>query len=268
MASEALANPVAAAGPSPLALSSLTGRWPLGPRVAAMVDNPLLRRALPSLIVGGGLGVVALAWALMSSPDQRALFPQASETDRAAMADALSAANVAYVVDEQSGTITVATDNYHRARMLLAEQGLPQSGAAGSEDLASIPMGASRAVEGEHVRTSRESDLARTIEQIDVVDTARVHIAEPPPSVFVRDNDRPTASVMLTLKPGRTMSDAQVQAVMGLVAMSLPGLDPSRVSVVDQRGQLLSQQAMLSGSDADRQFALQQRVEKDRKSVV
>ncbi len=261
MASETLPAPAAAGALAAPGLSPFVHRFPMARRAELLLANPLVRKSLPAIVLGGGVGMAALAWLLLATPDQRALYPQASEADRAAMADALSAANVAYSIDDQTGTISVGADSYYRARMLLAEQGLPQSGAGAGEDLAAIPMGASRAVEGEHVRASREADLARTIEQIDVVETARVHIAEPPSSVFLRDNDQPTASVMLTLRPGRTMSDAQVQAVMGLVSTSLPGLDASRVSVVDQRGQLLSQQAMLSGSDAERQFALQQRVE-------
>lgn len=261
MASEALIVPPAGGTPVVPGLAAMANRFGFAARAETLLANPLVRKSVPAIVVGGGIGMTALAWLMFATPDQRALYPQASEADRAAMAEALSAANMSYSVEDQTGTITVAADSYYRARMLLAEQGLPQSGPSTGEDLSAIPMGASRAVEGEHVRSSREGELARTIEQIDVVDTARVHIAEPPASVFLRDNDRPTASVMLTLKPGRSMSDAQVQAIMGLVATSLPGLDPSRVSVVDQRGQLLSQQAMLSGSDAERQFALQQRVE-------
>lgn len=263
MASESLPMPAPGSASASTGIQALANRLPFAPRAEALFANPLFRKTLPSLVIAAGIGTAVLAWAIVSSPEQRAMYPQASEADRLAMAEALASANLPYSLDPQNGTILVAADSYYRARMLLAEQGLPQSGSAGDDVLASLPMGASSAVEGEHVRSARESDLARTIEQIDVVESARVHIAEPAPSVFVRDNDQPTASVMLTLKPGRTMSDGQVQAVMGLVATSLPGLDASRVSVVDQRGQLLSQQAMLTGTDAERQFALQQRVENE-----
>src|SRR3546814_4234888 len=102
--------------------------------------------------------------------------------------------------------------------------------------MASLPMGASRAIEGETLRAAREADLARTIEAIDAVQSARIHIAAPEPSLFVRDDTPATASVMLTLQNGRSLSDGQVQAIRFLVASSVPGMNADHVSVIDQRG--------------------------------
>ena len=110
----------------------------------------------------------------------------------------------------------------------------------GNSVIASLPMGASRAVEGERLRDARETDLARTIEAIDAVQVAKIHLAAEQPSVFVRDNPHAAASVMLTLAAGRTLGDNQVQAIVNLVASSVPGLAPDGVSVVDQNGRLLS----------------------------
>src|SRR3546814_16226330 len=104
-------------------------------------------------------------------------------------------------------------------------------------------MGSSRAIEGEALRSAREADLSRTIETIDAVKSARVHVAAAEPSLFVRDDKPATASVMLTLQNGRSLSDGQVQAIRFLVASSVPGMNADQVSVIDQRGPLLSDTA-------------------------
>src|SRR3546814_2428892 len=124
--------------------------------------------------------------------------------------------------------------------MRLASQGLPKSAPDGNSLISDLPLGSSRAVEDQRLRGARELDLARTIEAIDAVQSARVHLAVEEPSVFLRDRSEPAASVMLRLASGRSLSDAQVQAVVHLVASSVPGLAPDGVSVVDQSGRLLS----------------------------
>src|SRR3546814_5291533 len=108
-----------------------------------------------------------------------------------------------------------------------------------SSDL-NLPMGGSRAVEGERLRQARESEMAQSIEEIDAVAEARVHLAMPEHSVFVRDQAAPSASVILKLQPGRALSDAQVRSVVNLVASSVPGMKPDSVTVVDQMGALLT----------------------------
>jgi flagellar M-ring protein FliF len=125
-----------------------------------------------------------------------------------------------------------------------------------------MPLGASRAVEAERLRSSRELDLARTIEAIDSVQSARVHLAVEPPSVFLRERGRAAASVMLRLAPGRSLGDAQVQAIVHLVASSVPSLTPDGISVVDQNGRLLSSEGDggLAGI-SERQVQVQGRIE-------
>jgi flagellar M-ring protein FliF len=156
----------------------------------------------------------------------------------------------------------VPEDSYYRAKMLLAQQGLPKAAPDGDSMISSLPMGASRAVEGERLREAREMDLARTIEAIDAVETAKVHLAVEAPSVFLRDATKPQASVMLRLRAGRTLSDGQVQAIVHLVAASVSGLAPEDVSVVDQSGRLLSKGGGTADDDAqDKQVALQEKME-------
>jgi len=224
--------------------------------------QPAVLKSLPAL---GLIALVAfgfIVWSVLSAPPSRVLFPGLADEDKAAVVDALRNAGIRYTIDNTTGAIDVPQDEYYQARMLLAGQGLPRSGPDGGEALNNMPMGVSRAVEGERIRAARELDLARTIEAIDAVQSARVHLAVEAPSVFVRDSARPSASVMLTLKGGRTLSDTQVQAIVHLVASSVPGLAPDGVSVVDQNGALLSR----TGGDpttqaTEQQLAVQAQVE-------
>jgi flagellar M-ring protein FliF len=149
--------------------------------------------------------------------------------------------------------------------MLLAGQGLPKAQPTGDAVMAALPMGSSRAVEGETLRGAREADLARTIEAIDAVKTARVHLATPEASVFVRESKEPAASVMLTLQPGRNLSTAQVRAIRHLVASSVPNLSAEDVSVIDQSGALLSSDQT---SADDRIFQLQMQMEERYRQAV
>ena len=128
--------------------------------------------------------------------------------------------------------------------------------------ISSMPMGASRAVETEKLRGAREADLARSIEAIDSVNSARVHLAVDPPSVFIRERNEPAASVVLNLAPGATLSSEQVQAITHLVASSVSGLNSDRVSVVDQNGRLLSESATDGPlGEAGQQLMVRQQIE-------
>jgi flagellar M-ring protein FliF len=226
------------------------------------IAQPAVAKSLPAIGFIALLGLGFLIWSLLSAAPSRPLFPGLADEEKAPIVDALRTASIPYTIDRATGAIDVPEDQYYQARMLLAGQGLPRSGPSGDDTLNNMPMGASRAVEGERIRSARELDLARTIEAIDAVQSARVHLAVEAPSVFVRDAAQPSASVMLTLKGGRTLSDAQVQAIVHLVASSVPGLSPDGVSVVDQNGQLLSR----TGGDAatqasEQQLAVQAQVE-------
>lgn len=206
----------------------------------ALTAQPAVAKSLPALMMMGVVGLAVLLWAAISAPPARDLFTGLPDEDKAAVAEALSGAGIAYEVDRSNGAITVSDENYHQARMLLAAQGLPKSAPDGDSMISGLPLGASRAVEGERLRAAKELDLARTIEAIDAVKSARVHLAVDTPSVFLRDRSRRAASVMLRLAPGRTLGDPQVQAIVHLVASSVPGMAPDGVSVVDQSGRLLS----------------------------
>jgi flagellar M-ring protein FliF len=223
-----------------------------------LTQQPAFQRALPAMGMFGAVSLAALAWWALQSPTQMPLFQGLTDADKSAVADALGTSGIAYTIDRTSGAIQVGEDELHKARMVLAGQGLPKAAPAGDALLAALPMGSSRAVEGETLRGAREADLARTIEAIDAVKTARIHLATPEPSVFVRDNGAPAASVMLTLQQGRTLSEAQVRAIRHLVASSVAGMSPEQVSIVDQSGALLSQQ---DANGDNRNFQLQLQME-------
>ena len=229
--------------------------------------NPAVRRLVPAAAAIGVLGLAAIAWSIVSAAPQKTLFAGLADEDKAAMVDALGAAGIAYEVDRASGAITVGEDAYHQARMLLASEGLPKGASEGSDLIASLPMGASRAVEGERIRSAREADLARTIEAMDAVDSARVHLAVSEPSAFVRTRSETAASVMIGLAAGRALSDNQVQAIVHLVASSVPQLTPDDVAVVDQRGRLLSQSGGASGA-SDRQLATGRAIEQEYRDAL
>lgn len=221
--------------------------------------QPAVKRSLPLIFMLGLIAAAAFAWMALSTPPQRVLFTNLPESDKAAVAQALDAANIANGIDG-SGSITVAEDNYHKARMLLAGQDLPKAAPGGYALLDNMPMGASRAVEGERLRQARETELARSIGAIDTVAEARVHLATPETSVFVRDKAEPSASVIVKLQPGRSLSDAQVRSIVNLVASSVPGMKPDKVTIVDQMGALLSKSGQES-SAGDARIDFQNRVE-------
>jgi flagellar M-ring protein FliF len=167
--------------------------------------------------------------------------------------------------------LTVDEDDYSRARILLAGQGLPKGAPGGYQILDNLPMGVSRAVEGERLRQARETELARSIQEIDAVAEARVHLATPEASVFVRDNAAPSASVIVKLQAGRSLGDSQVSSIVNLVASSVPGMKPESVTIVDQMGGLLTKSADQSalGIASDERIAFQRRIEeKNRTQVV
>ena len=265
--SDAATLPVAAAGGARLPTVSAGGAGAVLERIKTFTAQPAVAKSLPFLGLLAAAALAFAAWMTFATGPQRDLFAGLGDADKAAVADQLTSAGIKYQIDRNTGAVSVSDSDYYRAKMLLAQAGLPKSAPDGDSVIASLPMGASRAVEGERLRGAREMDLARTIEAIDAVDKAKVHLAVEQPSVFVRDATPAAASVMLRLRQGRSLSEGQVQAIVNLVASSVPGLSPDNVSVVDQSGKLLSRQG---GGDAagDRQLDLQQKTEDQYRDAI
>ncbi len=244
-----MADLVPATPPAPLA-------DPLG-RLRAFSGQPALRKALPWFGGLAALGGVALVWSLVSAAPQRTLYTELSDSERAGVVAALEKAAIGYTIDNATGALTVAEDDLYRARMLVAADGALATPEAGAASLDSLPLGASRTLEGERLKSAREHELQLTIMEIDGVEAVRVHLAEASKSVFVREDTPPTASVMVRMARGRQLGASQVAAVVNLVAGSVPGLSPDSVRVVDQHGRLLSDP---DSNDHDR-LELQARME-------
>ncbi len=189
--------------------------------------------ALVAVVVAGVL------WAKQA--DYKVLFSNLSEKDGGAIVAALEQQNIPHQFSESSGAILVPSNRVHEVRLKLAQQGLPRGGAIGFELMDNPKFGLSQFAEQVNYQRALEGELARTIQSVGAVQAARVHLAIPKPSVFVREEQKPTASVLLTLYPGRVLDPGQVAGITHLVAASVPQLPIGNVNVIDQNGALLSQ---------------------------
>jgi flagellar M-ring protein FliF len=226
-------------------------------RLGNFAGQPPVKRMLPWFAGVSTIGIAALVWVTMSPAPQRVLYAQLEDGERAGIVEALDKGAINYTIDNATGALSVAEDDVYRARMLVAQDGALATPESGQAMLDSLPMGASRALEGERLRAARERELELTINEIDGVEAVRVHLAEGEKSVFIRDNAPPTASVMVRLARGRQLSDSQVSAIVSLLAASVPGLSIDSVRVADQHGRLLSDK---TSGESDR-LELQARME-------
>ncbi len=184
------------------------------------------------------LAAVAFLWA--RTPEYRVLYSNLSDHDGGDVIAALSTQNIPYKVAEGGTAILVPAPLVYDMRLRLAGQGLPKGGAVGFELMEAQKFGVSQFAEQVTFQRALAGELARTIQSMSPVQTARVHLAIPRPSVFVREQQRPSASVLVSLYPGRRLDEAQVSAIQHLVASGVPDLMPRGVTVVDQSGNLVS----------------------------
>lgn len=202
--------------------------------------QPSFQRAFPTIIAVFAILICVVVFALMQKPARTTLYASLPEAEKARIVDALINAGVDVTLDPATGDVLVPAADYHSSRMTLAAQGLPQSVPDGYDTLTDIPMGTSRSVEMMRLKQAQEAELARSITEISAVRSARVHLALPERSVFVREQQAPTASVFLQLDRGRAMDENQVTAIINLVSASVPNMAKDNVTVVDQTGRLLS----------------------------
>lgn len=220
---------------------------------ATGADNPLgrLRTAAGRLtnqqkimLMVACAAVVALIVASstwLKQADYRILFSNISERDGGAIIAALDQMNVPYKFSESGGAILIPGSKVHEVRLRLASQGLPKGGAVGFELMENQKFGVSQFAEQINYQRGLEGELSRTIQSIGAVQVARVHLAIPKPTVFVREEQKPSASVLLNLYAGRSLEPAQIAGIQNLVAASVPNLAPASVTLIDQSGAMLSQ---------------------------
>ena len=208
--------------------------------VREFIDQPGFRRAFPTLLASiTAVAALVLYWG-MQKPELTTLYSSLPASEKSRVLTSLKDMGVEVELDPVTGDILVPMDAYHQARISLAAQGIPEQAIDSNSELANLPIGVSRSVEGVTIRRAQELELAKSIVEISSVKSARVHLAIPEKSVFVRDQNPPTASVFVNLKNGRKLDKTQVLAITNLIAASIPNMNPNDVSIVDQFGNLLS----------------------------
>jgi len=209
-------------------------------RVREAIDQPGFRRAFPTLLATLTAVAAIVLYLGMQKAEMTTLYSSLSENEKSQVLNSLRNMGVDVQLDPATGEILVPTDVYHQARISLAAQGLPDFGGDGVNNLDNLPLGISRSVEGVRLRQVQEVELAKSVTEISSVKAARVHLALPEKSVFVRDQTPPTASVFVNLQNGHKLDKTQVLAITNLISASVPGMSPNNVSIVDQFGNLLS----------------------------
>jgi flagellar M-ring protein FliF len=209
------------------------------------------------------LGVSVVLWS--QKPNYTLLYANLSSKDAGQVIDALQSSGIQFKVDEATGAVMVESSKLQSARMELAKDGLPEGNAMGFEMLQKEQgFGTSQFIETARFQRALEGELARTISELRNVKSARVHLAIPKRSVFLRDRSEPTASVMADLYSGRALDEEQIAAIVHLVSSSVPHLTPENITVVDQRGNLLSSGASDTGmAQTSTQFSYNRKLEQN-----
>jgi flagellar M-ring protein FliF len=208
-----------------------------GDLLARLRANP----RIPLIVAAAAVVAIVIAMVLWAKqPSYSVLYNNLTDEDGGAIVTQLTQMNIPYRFAENSGALMVPEANVHELRLRLAQQGLPKGGSVGFELLDKEKFGISQFSEQVNYQRALEGELARTIESLGPVKSARVHLAMPKPTLFVREQKAPSASVTLTLQPGRALDEGQIQAIAHMVSSSVAGLPPGNVTVVDQTGRLLT----------------------------
>jgi flagellar M-ring protein FliF len=204
--------------------------------------NQLNPKQKISVAVGAAalIALLASVWMWGQTPDYRVLYSNVSDRDGGAIIESLQQLNVPYKFTEGGGAVMVPSNLVYETRLKLATQGLPKGGTVGFELMENQKFGISQFAEQVNYQRALEGELARSVQSIAAVASARVHLAIPKPTVFVKEQQKPSASVVLTLNAGRSLDPAQVSAIVHLISSSVPEMSAKNVTVVDQSGTLLS----------------------------
>jgi len=202
-------------------------------------ELPAAKKMTLAAAVAASIALLFGLFLWSSAPDYKVLFSNLSERDAGVVATTLQQMNVPYQT-EVNGTLMVPANQVYDLRFKLAAQGIPRGGAVGFELMDSPKLGMTQFQEQLAFQRGLEGELARTIQSLAPVESTRVHLAIPKPSVFIRDKQSPSASVLVSLYPGRALDPGQVQSIVHLVSSSVPELSPNSVTLVDQAGNLLT----------------------------
>lgn len=231
--------------------------------IGNFLQNPMVRTALPYFGIGLVILLAVIAYATMSASPPRSLYPNMADADKEQAQQLLTKNGVDVSLDPLTGALQVPASEFHEARIMLAAAGLPREATTGYSGLReNMPLGTSQFMEQARYNASIEEELSQSIRRINTVQDARVHLALPRQSAFVRDRADPKASVIVTPYNGRAVSEGQVQAIVHLVSSSIPYMTPANVSVVDQFGRLLTETPDSKDLSA-KQLELRQRLEAD-----
>lgn len=265
-----VSSPVASSAQSQTMSASPTPSASL-PSIRDVLEQPAVRKSMPAIIALLTIAVFIIAYSWVQEPAYRVVYPGLSEADRQAAFEALSSAEYGAKIDTQTGELKVPDARYHEARIFLASRGLPQGGATGGIDSLSddASMTTSQFMEQVRYVSAMEQELGRSISQISTIQSARVHLASPKQSVFVRDRTPAKASVVVAPYPGRMVSPSQVEAITHMVSSSIPYLAAEDVVVVDQRGKLLTDANNFASMQLNSvQMEHQQRLEESYRSRI
>ena len=206
------------------------------------------------------IAVIVALFLWMRSPDYRVLLSNLSAKDGGDIVSQLTQMNMPYQLADNGSAILVPADKVHELRLKLAQAGLPKGGNTGFELLDKEQFGISQFSEQVNYQRALEGELSRTIESLSPVQTARVHLAIPKPTLFVREQKSPTASVTVGLLPGRALDEGQISAIVHMVSGSVSGLTSSNVIIVDQTGRLLTNNDNSQQSVSTSQMRLTQKL--------
>lgn len=201
---------------------------------------PLQNRISLMMVVAALCAILVASWMWSRTPDYRILFANIQERDGGAIVAALGQMNVPYRFNEGGSAILIPAESVHDVRLKLASQGLPRGGSVGFELMESQKLGATQFQEQITYQRALEGELARSVQSLAAVQSARVHLAVPKATAFLREQAKASASVLVNLFPGKTLDRVQVAGIVHLVAASVPALSPRSVNVIDQSGALLS----------------------------
>ena len=209
-------------------------------KIRRFSNEPAVQRSIPVMITLFVIFLGLIFFISFKEPSRTTLFSALPEHEKSRVVDVLRNNGIDVSIDQTTGEVLVPKPDYYEAKMKLAAEGLPSSVPQGYDILENIPMGTSRSVEFMKMKQTQEIELARSINEISNIIGARVHLAIPEKSVFVRDTAPPTASVFVKLSDGRVLSREQIRSIVHIVSSSIPNMSSDNVTVVDQYGALLS----------------------------